>query len=159
MRFLKVIVILFCGFFIVNCAKQETVLHDTKGNAIFVSSLKGKWVIINYWAAWCDSCIKEIPALNDFYQHNQDKNIVLYGVNYDRMPMNDLQDAMDKLHMTYPVVLEDPAETWPIYGIDALPVTFIINPNGNVVKKILGANTEKSLLAIVHALQQSVSES
>lgn len=139
-----------------SCSQQGSALHDTKGNPIEVSSLKGKWVIVNYWAAWCDSCLKEIPELNSFYEHTQDKNIVLYGVNYDRMPMNDLQAAIDKTHIIYPVVLEDPAETWPLYGIDVLPVTFIIDPNGKVVKRIVGANTEKSLFAALDELQKHI---
>ena len=154
MRLLKVILCLLCGIFIINCSQQGSVLHDTKGNSIQVSSLQGKWVIINYWAAWCENCIKEIPELNNFYQHNQDKNIVLYGVNYDRMPMSDLQIAMSKTHIAYPVVLDDPAQTWPLHGIDALPVTFIIDPHGKIAKTIFGANTEKSLLATVHELQK-----
>ncbi len=147
-RLLKIILLIF---FITSCTERGSVLHDTKGNQIDVSSLKGKWVIINYWAAWCQTCIKEIPELNNFYQHNQDKNIVLYGVNYDRMPMNELQLAINKTHIAFPVVLEDPAQTWTLYGIDFLPVTFtIIDPNGKVAKKIVGASTEQSLLAAIH---------
>jgi peroxiredoxin len=140
---------------VINCSQQGSVLHDAKGNSIQVSSLKGKWVIINYWAAWCESCVKEIPELNHFYQHNQDKNIVLYGVNYDHMPMSDLELAMHKTQIAFPVILDDPAQTWKLDSIDALPVTFIIDPKGHVVKKILGGNTEKSLFATVHALQKA----
>lgn len=83
-----------------------------------------------------------------------DKNVVLYGVNYDHMPMTDIELAMHKMQIAYPVVLEDPAQTWALTGIEALPVTFIIDPNGKVVKKILGATTEKSLLATVHQFQK-----
>lgn len=154
MRFLKIILLFIGCVAIINCTQQGSVLHDAKGNSIPVSTLKGKWVIINYWADWCESCIKEIPELNHFYQHNQDKNIVLYGVNYDRMPIGDLETAINKTHIAYPVILEDPSETWSFDGIDALPVTFIIDPKGKVVKKILGANTEQSLLAAVHELQK-----
>lgn len=156
MRLLKMIILLTV-IIMSSCTQQGSVLHDTKGNKIAVADLKGKWVIVNYWAAWCESCIKEIPELNHFYQHNQDKNIVLYGVNYDRMPIDDLQKAINIVHITYPVVLEDPARSWALDGIDALPVTFIIDPNGKVMKKILGANTEKSLIAIVHELQKTTS--
>ena len=151
------LITLWCGFLLVSCTQQGSVLHDTQGNQIEVASLKGKWVIINYWAGWCESCVKEIPELNYFYQHNQDKNIVLYGVNYDRIPMQELKNAMDKTHIAYPVVLEDPAQAWSLDGIDALPVTFIIDPNGDVAKKILGVNTEKSLLATVRELQKNYS--
>jgi thiol-disulfide isomerase/thioredoxin len=81
MRFLKLLLVLLCSIFMLSCTEKGSVLHDTKGNEIPLSTLKGKWVIINYWADWCESCTKEIPELNRFYQNNQDKNIVLYGVN------------------------------------------------------------------------------
>ncbi len=149
--FLKIILCLLCSSIAMGCTQEGSVLHDTKGNPISTAELKGKWVIINYWADWCESCVKEIPELNHFYQNNHDKNIVLLGVNYDRMPMSDLQIAIHKTHIAYPVILEDPAATWALNDIEALPVTFIIDPQGKVVKKILGANTEQSLLA---AMQQ-----
>jgi len=154
MRYLKVILFFVCCFTVINCTSQGSVLHDTKGNSIKVSSLKGKWVIINYWADWCDNCIEEIPELNRFYEHKQGKNIVLYGVNYDRMTAGDLEMAINKTHIAFPTLLEDPAQTWSsLDEIDALPVTFIIDPNGKVVKKIVGGNTEKSLLTVLHQLQ------
>jgi thiol-disulfide isomerase/thioredoxin len=154
MRLLKIGLGLFCSFFVINCTEKGSVLHDTKGNVMQVSELRGKWVIVNYWADWCESCIKEIPELNQFYQHNQDENIILLGVNYDRMPMADLQKAMSKTHIAFPVMLEDPAQTWVLSAVDALPVTFIIDPNGNVAKRIVGENTEKTLLKTIHQLQK-----
>jgi cytochrome oxidase Cu insertion factor (SCO1/SenC/PrrC family) len=64
---------------------------------------------------------------------------------------------MNKTHIAFPVVLDDLAQTWPLQGIDALPVTFIIDPNGQVAKRIYGGNTEKSLLANIHELQKKFS--
>jgi len=139
-----------------NCAQSETFLHDIQGNAIPISSLKGKWIIINYWADWCDSCVEEIPELNQFYQNNQDKNIVILGVNYDHMPITELQAAIHKMNIAYPVILEDPASVWPVSEFDALPATFIIGPNGKIMKKIMGENTEESLLTDLHELQKKM---
>lgn len=154
MRLIKMLLFVLCAVFSVNCcSRQGSVLHDTDGNTIPVKQLQGKWIIVNYWADWCSSCVKEIPELNRFYQHNRDKNIMLYGVNYDRMPMNELKAAINRTHIAYPVVLDDLSQTWPLSGIDVLPVTFIVDPQGRVAKKILGANTEKSLLAAVYQLQ------
>ncbi len=155
MRFLKVSLVFLISLWMMSCSEQGSVLHDTKGNPIPVAELTGKWVILNYWAAWCESCVKEIPELNRFYQHNQHKNIVLYGVNYDHMPMKDLQAAIEQTHIAYPIVLEDPAKTWALGEFEALPVTFIIDPEGHVAKKILGANTEKSLDAVMRELQKN----
>ena len=155
MRFLKIFLMSLCSWLLVSCSQQGSVLHDTQGNPIAVAQLQGKWVVINYWATWCESCTQEIAELNRFYQHNQDKNIVLYGVSYDHMPRQDLQNAMKRLHILYPVVLEDPAKIWALGEVEALPVTFIIGPDGEVAKKILGKSTEKSLLTTIRGLQKN----
>lgn len=156
MFFFKNIFIALCCWLLMSCSQQGSVLHDAQGNPISVSQLQGKWVIINYWATWCESCIQEIAELNHFYLHNQDKNIVLYGVSYDHMPRQDLQGAMKRIHILYPVILEDPAKTWALGEFEALPVTFIIGPHGEVAKKILGKSTEKSLLATIRELQKNI---
>ncbi len=156
MRCLKIFLFLLCGVFMLSCTEKGSVLHDTKGNEIQLSALKGKWIIVNYWADWCESCVQEIPELNRFYQNNQDKNILIYGVNYDRLPKADLEKATKKVHIVFPVLLDDLTQIWPLQGIDVLPVTFIINPKGQVVKRIYGGNTEKSLSTTLQALQKNL---
>lgn len=147
---LNLLLVLLIG----SCSQKTGLLHDDKGNEIDISQLKGKWIIVNYWATWCDNCLKEIPEMNHFYQHNPYKNVVLYGVNFDRLAKADLQQAIRQTHIAYPVVLEDPAQTWAINGIDVLPMTFIINPHGQVVKRIVGRTTEQLLLDTIHQLKQ-----
>ncbi len=148
------LVFICCAVFMLNCAAQNGVLHDTEGHEIHVVQLKGKWVIVTYWAAWCENCMDEIPELNYFYQTHHDKNIVLLGVNYDQLPLDELKLAMEKIHIEFPVVQEDPADIWPeLRDFSAIPVTFIIDPRGRVVKRIFGGNTAKSLDAMIQKIQ------
>lgn len=137
-----------------SCSQQESVYHDTKGNLLHTSDFKNKWIILNYWADWCDSCMKEVPELNQYYQHNQNKNIVILSTNYDHLPETDLKQAISKANIAYPVMIEDIGKQWQIDSIDVLPTTFIINPDGQVVKKIVGAASEKSIAELVKTLQQ-----
>ncbi len=155
MRFLRIFIFLICAFVMCQGAQADTILHDTNGGSIDVSTLKGKWVVLNYWADWCDICMKETSELNNFYSHSQNKNIVLYGVNYDHMPLDELKAAMARIHISYPVIQEDPTQVWPLEVVDVLPVTYIIDPRGKVVKRILGASTEASLLAIIHQMKKA----
>jgi len=124
--------------------------HDATGRSISLSDFKNKWIIVNYWADWCDSCIEEIPELNNFYKNNQDNNILIIGVNYDNLPNPVLQQAIRKTGILFPVLQEDPAKVWRLGEITVLPTTYIINPDGDVVRKIIGPNTEQSLLKIIH---------
>ncbi len=124
--------------------------HDSTGRFLSSSAFKNKWIIVNYWADWCDSCIEEIPELNSFYKNNQDSNVLIIGVNYDGLPNNVLREAIKKTGILFPVLQENPAQMWRLGEITALPTTFIINPDGIVVRKIIGPNTEQSLLKIIH---------
>ncbi len=124
--------------------------HDATGRFLPASEFKNKWIIVNYWADWCDSCIEEIPELNNFYKNNQDSNIMIIGVNYDNLPGPSLRRAIKKSGILFPVLQEDPAQAWRLSEIVALPTTFVINPEGVVVRKIIGPNTEQSLLKIIH---------
>lgn len=124
--------------------------HDATGRFVSSSAFKNKWIIVNYWADWCDSCLEEVPELNNFYKNNQDNNIVMIGVNYDGLTNLALQHAIKKAGILFPVLQEDPMQTWRLSEISVLPTTFVINPEGVVVRKIIGPNTEQSLLKIIH---------
>lgn len=134
-------------------AISHAAFSDTFGDNIPLSKLKGKWVIINYWADWCDGCIAEVPELNSFYLHNKDKNILIYGVNYDQLPVDSLKISIQKIGISFPVLTEDPNSVWGLGAINMLPVTFIINPEGKIAKTIVGPSTEQSIKQILYELQ------
>lgn len=151
---MKKILIFICSVLLSAHAYAATMLHDANGNTFSTDSLKGKWVIINYWADWCDICIKEIPELNKFYRHNAGKNVVIYGVNYDQLQGDDLRDAIKRSKIAFPSLLDDPRSVWSLRGnLDVLPTTFIIDPNGRMVKMIIGASTEQSLRQALNELR------
>ncbi|MEO8401090.1 MAG: TlpA disulfide reductase family protein [Gammaproteobacteria bacterium] len=155
MRLSKIILSLVICLVSLNLMAEEPLqIHDANGNSVQLSTFKGKWIILNFWAEWCDSCVREIPELNNFYLHNQNKNVVLYGVNFDQLPLPELKNTLTKMKITYPELVENPATAWSLAQIDVLPVTFIIAPNGKVAKTILGPNTEQSLLDALKDLQR-----
>lgn len=128
-----------------SLSQAETMFHDSHGNSTSLSALKGKWVIINYWASWCHSCIEEVPELNRFYQNHKKDPLVLFGVNYDALPPMDQQRIIRRLDMRYPNLLEDPATILNLGDITGVPVTFIFNPKGKLVKTLYGGQTMKGL--------------
>ena len=155
MRLLRhVICILSCAILVTACSQNETVFHDTRAQTVQLSTLKGKWVIINYWAEWCHACVVEVAEFNKFSEHNSNKNILLYGVNYDHLTGDALDEAVKKLKMKFPVIVEDPNQAWQLGDMEVLPTTFIIDPNGKVAKKIVGVSTEKSLSEALKSAQE-----
>lgn len=145
--------IVLCSFFIFGCSHHDTVLHDSQGQQTTVEQLKNKWVIINYWASWCEACVEEIPELNRFYHDNKDHSIVMYGVNFDGPPPSDLMNMIKENHIDYPVLFENPTDIWHLGSLDMIPTTFIINPEGKIVKTMVGGLTEESLSAALKELQ------
>ncbi len=139
------------------CVSQaEPVFHNAQGTAVRFKNLQNKWLIINYWASWCDSCREEIPELNSFYKDNLDKNVVIYGVNYDQLAGSELTADIEKVGIAFPILKEDPGRQFMLGGLDVLPITFIINPKGNVAKKIMGTITKKELIDTLKLLQAEV---
>lgn len=147
----KITLTLIC-LFIFGIAKAEPVFKDTEGNAVQLSSLKGKWIVVNYWASWCPTCLAEIPELNTFYKKHQNKNVAIYSVNYDPQSLASLKMAVRKARIKFPTLSVDPNSAWHLGQIDAVPTTFIINPKGKVVKKLVGETTEAELTRAMNSL-------
>lgn len=127
----------------------EPAFHLLKGKTIPLSKLQGKWVFINYWASWCDSCLSEIPELNQFYDEHKKKNVAFFSVNYDMLPAALQQRLVNKYNIHYPALKQDPANWLHLGDIRGIPVTFVFNPQGRLTQTLYGAQTAKRLNRIV----------
>lgn len=128
-----------------NAYAHTHILESTQGKKIPFSSLKGKWVYINYWASWCAPCLHEIPEFNHFYSHYKDKNIAVFGVNYDGLPLDEQLDVIKQFKLKYPSLAHDPKDMLRLGDIQGVPVTFIFNPEGKLHDVRYGEQTERSL--------------
>lgn len=138
--FLLILVSLVFISFITACSKEVDSV-DSKGHPIRLSDYKGKWVIINFWATWCKPCLKEMPTLNSLYQDNRKKLVVL-GVSFDKLSQDEIKKVTEKLEIQYPMLSSFPIQKFGIQRLDVLPITFILNPEGKLVKTLRGPQTE-----------------
>lgn len=129
-----------------GCSKPDT--HDSHGNAIKLSQYAGKWVVINYWATWCKPCIHEMPALEQLYVNNKNKLVVI-GVSYDNLSNQEMNAVSKKYKLTYPLTASFPLAKIGVEKTSVLPITFIINPEGKLVKTLKGPQTEEEFAAAV----------
>ena len=137
------------AFFFLPYAHAEALLKDHQGHETPFSSLKGKWVFINYWASWCPSCLEEIPEFNRFYKHHQSEAIALYAVNFDGLPLAQQIRLTQRFKIRYPSLAHDPAGALDLGDIPGIPVTFVFNPEGTLETTLYGAQTEKALNKII----------
>jgi thiol-disulfide isomerase/thioredoxin len=124
---------------------QQDNYHDVNGNVVGFNPPHGKLLILNYWASWCPPCRIEIPELNAFYEKTRNSGIIVWGINYDSSSEEETRDVVKQFGIKYPVLTEDPGRRYGINGVKALPVTYIINADGQILKKLYGMQTSRSL--------------
>lgn len=122
----------------------EPVLKKLQGENIPFSSLKGQWILINYWASWCASCINEIPELNQFARENK-KRAIVFAVNYDSLPIAQQQVLINQYNIRYPSLQSDPANELHLGDIAGVPVTFVFNPQGKLAHTLYGPQSARRL--------------
>jgi thiol-disulfide isomerase/thioredoxin len=145
-----------------GCSRQQPALHTSQGETISLAALQNDWIVVNYWAGWCNDCALEIPQLNAFYQQNKrnkNSHVVLLSVNYDALSPAELAAAVKKAGIEYPVLTQDVAPLWQLTVPDGLPATFILAPGGRLVKTIVGGMTAQALTATLHSLQRPAAQS
>jgi peroxiredoxin len=120
-------------------------LNSVTGENITLSDLKGKVVILDFWATWCGPCIQTIPELVRLEEKYREKGLVVLGVSMDTMNQaNDdqLKKFMATFNMKYHVMRDDGAVSRAYYGDlpIAIPTMHIINREGKIVKTIVGVS-------------------
>ena len=107
------------------------VVTDINGHKFDLAALHGKTVVITLCASWCPPCLAEIPTLNDFYSKYHAKNVEMLALSLDRA--HD-RDAMKKIAATmrYPAAMSSEASDNGFDETGSLPVTYVIDPNGNI---------------------------
>ncbi|MCK4578300.1 MAG: TlpA family protein disulfide reductase [Candidatus Marinimicrobia bacterium] len=125
-------------------------LTSMNGRPITMSKLRGKVVLINFWATWCPPCRQEIPDLSNIYANYKDKDFVILGISLDDLNTDEIAKFARNYRMTYPVLHGPRSElgdiTMAYGGIQAIPTTFLIDKQGYIRKVYVGARSEKVFL-------------
>lgn len=128
-----------------------------EGKKVSWGELQGEWVVVNYFAEWCAPCLKEIPELNAFAEYTTNrKDVSFYALSYDLLSEQELRGLQEKYEMTFPLV-KTQVPVMPNARPKSLPATFIISPEGKVVKQLLGEQTNEKLQKVLSALQSTQS--
>jgi thiol-disulfide isomerase/thioredoxin len=112
-------------------------LRDLDGRTISAADLRGKVVIINFWATWCGPCRMEIPDLIAL-QKKYPKELQVVGISEDEIPADQVKQFVAANHMNYSVAMTTPEIERLFPGINALPTTYIVNRDGRVVMRHAG---------------------
>ena len=118
---------------------------DAAGGELSLAALKGRPVVVNFWASWCIPCKDEAPALQATYEKHKQSGLVVVGVDAQDF-RQDARRFLKRFGVTYPVVYDGSGSTLGKWGVTGFPETFFIDRQGRLVGERIqgGIDTERN---------------
>ena len=137
----------------IGSALPDFVAKDLQGQSISSADLKGKVVLIDFWATWCQPCKKEMPGYQKLLDQYGSRGFAVVGLKSDIMAdsVNPLQFAKT-IGVRYPLVIASAELTHKFGGIEGLPTTMIYDRHGILRKKVIGFDYTESFEASLKPL-------
>ena len=140
---------------LINKPAPKFTLEDISGKKVSLANYKGKAVLINFWATWCGPCKIETPWLVELHDQYASKGFEILGVSTDDLDpddkkmfaseKSDIAKFAQQEHMQYPVLLGGTTLDKPYGGLDALPTSYFVDRDGNVVAAEMGLTSKADL--------------
>lgn len=114
-------------------------LKSLSGEEVSLSNQKGKYVLVNFWATWCGPCKIEMPSLETLYQRFKSKNFSLLSISNDMFGAKIVEPFAKAHNLSFPILLDQQLQASNKFGVVSLPTTFMIDPEGNIIGELRGA--------------------
>jgi peroxiredoxin len=122
-------------------------LTDLSGKPWTLKDLRGKVVLVNFWATWCPPCRKEMPDLETLYRRFEPQGLVILGISDEEAAK--VQPFIAQQKVTYPILLDAGRKVNEIFRIDGIPKTFIYDRGGKIVTQSIDMRTQKQFLEML----------
>ena len=139
---------------LVGSPAPEITLPDPNGTPVKLSSFRGKYVLVDFWASWCKPCRQENPNVVKAFNRFKDKNFAILGVSLDRPGQKDdwtkaiMQDKLTWTHVSDLMYWNSPIV--PLYNISGIPYNVLVDPEGKIIgEKLFGEALEEKLAEVL----------
>jgi peroxiredoxin len=122
-------------------------LTDLKGVRWSLKELRGKVVLVNFWATWCPPCRREMPDLETLYQRFRPRGLVILAIS-DEAPAK-VQPFIAERNYTYPILLDPGRKVQQLFRIQGIPKSFVNSRDGKLVAQAIDRRTERQFLAML----------
>jgi len=122
---------------------------------VSLASLRGKAVVLNFWASWCEPCKEESKALESVWQEYRDENVVFVGIDA-RDAAGEARKFAERYGLSYPLAYDGPGETVGRYGVTGFPETWFVGRDGRLVgERVQGPVSEETLRRYIEEALES----
>jgi cytochrome c biogenesis protein CcmG/thiol:disulfide interchange protein DsbE len=118
------------------------------GGQLSLNELRGQVVVLNFWASWCPPCRQEAPILEAVSEQYRGQGVTFVGLNYEDAD-SPARAFVEEFGITYPNGPDVRSRIARVYGVQGVPETFIINPEGEIAEVFIGSPTEAQLTAVL----------
>lgn len=114
-------------------------LEDNNGNLVSLSALRGKVVLVNFWATWCPPCRAEMPSMEKLNNAMAGEDFVMLAINIEENGRFSVAEFLQKNPHTFPILYDDQGIVQKLYGVYKFPESFVITKDGMIDDKVIGA--------------------
>ena len=113
-------------------------LEDLSGKRVSLKSLRGKVVFLNFWATWCIPCREEMPTMEKLHREFKEQGLEVVAVNF-RESKKEVRRFVEELGLTFTILLDKNGNVSEEHGAWSIPLTYVMNRNGEFVGKVVGS--------------------
>jgi len=112
-------------------------LSDLDGNVVALNGLRGRLVLLNIWTTWCPACREEMPSLERLHREFDTRGVSVLAASHREDP-EEVRKFVREFNLTMPVLLDRDGGIGELYGLQWLPTTFLIGPDGRLIARAIG---------------------